>query len=423
MKNEFAKVKTESSQAKSQFPSRRLLFKFIKSRAETHMGKHVIFLGAGASHASGYPLASQLRLLLSSKKHFQEWIQKCFSGDGNALGLATEFFDAFEKSIKLFREGGFATVDEFCKLSNGKPSMDGVEGMRYLTRVVLGALNPEENFEKSEYYSFIQKLFENDLANLRKDISILSFNYDPYLEFLIYRAWERRNGKKLPVDLGNSITSGFRKNDSQNWADLGQPNFYLLKLHGSICDFDGQNITAHLLFSGTSSDKKSAIFSQDMTYTPPIVFPWEVLNEDLTFRDHNFPIQNRPDNVVLFKRIWERAAKEVLSAEKISFVGLSMHPYLELGFQYIFQGKAGSVQVVVANTLNERFKESHRQLEALHPNSPCRKVFDMLNKVSNGKLTCEYSDREPKTIRSRPDNGGQKITPRYSFADFIEHEL
>ena len=34
-------------------------------------GRHVIFLGAGASKGSGYPLANGLRLLISSRKQWE----------------------------------------------------------------------------------------------------------------------------------------------------------------------------------------------------------------------------------------------------------------------------------------------------------------------------------------------------------------
>ena len=39
-------------------------------------GKHVIFLGAGASMSSGYPSAEHLRVLLGDKGAFREHIQK-----------------------------------------------------------------------------------------------------------------------------------------------------------------------------------------------------------------------------------------------------------------------------------------------------------------------------------------------------------
>jgi hypothetical protein len=39
-------------------------------------GKYVIFLGAGSSKGSGYPLANELRLLTSSRKKWEEALDK-----------------------------------------------------------------------------------------------------------------------------------------------------------------------------------------------------------------------------------------------------------------------------------------------------------------------------------------------------------
>src|ERR1017187_6481574 len=103
------------------------------------MGKHVIFLGAGASKSSGYPLANELRLLLSSERHFLDWLKECFPNapEGTAL-VDTEYFRSFESSIDLFRRGGFASVDEFCrcisdqrKPDDSQRELDHVENMRW----------------------------------------------------------------------------------------------------------------------------------------------------------------------------------------------------------------------------------------------------------------------------------------------------
>ncbi len=85
------------------------------------MAKHVIFLGAGASHTSGYPLAADLRVILSSPErfrlHFNDKIEKL-----GHIGLPNKFeltdklekaYAGFKDAVQLFREGGFATVDEF----------------------------------------------------------------------------------------------------------------------------------------------------------------------------------------------------------------------------------------------------------------------------------------------------------------------
>jgi hypothetical protein len=397
------------------------------------MGKHVIFLGAGASSASCYPLASELRLLLSSEHHFESWMWKCFPGNREAVDLAKNYFSTFKRCVLLFHEGAFASVDEFCRLVSGKGRGDEVAQMRFLTRAALGALNPEAEFDtlgnypfiKSEYYPLVQNLFSHDLATLRQDVSVLDFNYDPCLEFLLWRAWSIRNGGQLPdSDTANSMTSGFHNLQDGAWAASDQSRLYLLKLHGSICNMvAGRGISFKSLFENPPKERAAALFNPGNVGIPiPIIFPWEILGEDLKFSKTNFPLGNYQGYFEFFVSIWERARKEVFAADKVSFVGLSMHKYLELGFRYLFQVKEGPVEVVVANPLNERFRED-RNRNRLSPNSPCKRVGDLIAEVSNRRVLCRYSKRDTVNANFARENTDQCVTPRYSFADFIEHEL
>jgi hypothetical protein len=87
--------------------------------------KHVIILGAGASASSGYPVGNDLRLSMSSTKALEDRIRKALenAGDVDRLGIVKQFHQwikPLEKALKLFREGNFATVDEFCRLAGRK---------------------------------------------------------------------------------------------------------------------------------------------------------------------------------------------------------------------------------------------------------------------------------------------------------------
>ncbi len=68
----------------------------------------------------------------------------------------------------------------------------------------------------------------------------------------------------------------------------------------------------------------------------------------------------------LFKAIWKRAEKERKGAERISFVGISFHPYLDGAFRHLFSACPSStnLELVFAN-------ESLRGLQ----DSPRGKVF------------------------------------------------
>jgi hypothetical protein len=115
-------------------------------------GKHIIFLGAGASKQSGYPLANDLRLLISSRKKWEEALveyeDKHKLSNRSVSTLGVNYWDNHVDALNLFRKGGFATIDEFCKLAGGFSFQNEINNLRCLLRAALGLFNPEENFEK-----------------------------------------------------------------------------------------------------------------------------------------------------------------------------------------------------------------------------------------------------------------------------------
>jgi hypothetical protein len=250
-------------------------------------GKHVIFLGAGASAGSGYPLANDLRLRISSLKIFLETVKNA-AGDkwsAHLEHLTKKFFQQYENALTVFRGGGFGTIDEFCKLVTGSGSTTtegAVNEMRVITSVALAIANPEDKFETSEYYPFVQRLFKRNLYELRDDITILSYNYDPFLEFLLDRAVRERygfassNGIAMPSDVPLEISGGYSQVSNQTWLDPGNPRFKLLKLHGVMAT----PAQYGLLFRDGIEQRLSKLLSGQ--HIPPIYFPWEVSNPKTT---------------------------------------------------------------------------------------------------------------------------------------------
>jgi hypothetical protein len=245
-------------------------------------GKHVIFLGAGASKESGYPLANDLRLLVSSRSKWEDALRK-YEEESKHNGLTAiglSFWDGHKQALDLFRNGGFATLDEFSKLA-GNHLQQEIHRLRRLVRAALGLFNPEDHFEKSEYYGFVQALFEDDLVSLRKDVTVLTYNYDPYLDFLLHRAlehrWQVKGTGRPPFLIGqedsareqdrnnalSAVTSGFYNPQSQTWLDddKTRPSFCLLKLHGSIC-FRKDNVAGYeTLFAKNPNERAQSLFT------------------------------------------------------------------------------------------------------------------------------------------------------------------
>jgi len=312
------------------------------------------------------------------------------------LDSALGFFRDHVSSIEAFRRGAFATVDEFCKLVSQQNRSDlqpVVDGMRQLTRFVLALSNPEHAFHDSDYYPFIQRLFQEDLSSLRDDIAVLTFNYDPYLDYLLLRAVrERSRIKNVPADplVEDAVTSGFISKTT-NWIE--RPGFKLLKLHGTIYE-NAADADYEVLFEPSPERRIQKLIARSKLSPPPIVFPWEIFSTNGEFKSDNkdFVLKHDPAYLPLFKGIWECAREEIYRAERISFIGLSMHPFLRQAMRYLFgNGRGHQVKrkVVVADTSHEEFTEKGKPGIFHHPEfSPAKKLEAILQEADEySKLT------------------------------------
>src|SRR6266571_6800484 len=219
--------------------------------------------------------------------------------------------------------------------------------MRNLLAACLSIRNPERTFEQSDYYPFIQTLFKQDeLWSLRDEIAVLTYNYDPYLDYLLARALEyRRTAAQNPVrltELWNSVTGGYYAPDNLEWlTDQKRPaTFCLLKLHGSICYArPGVKDDHQLRFTADVRTRISRISSleelEQHPLRPPVLFPWEIINSDGEFVPGGASVPGETSLYDLNKLVWDRARREVQGATKVSFVGLSMHPFMNDGLKFL----------------------------------------------------------------------------------------
>lgn len=395
----------------------------------------MIFLGAGASATSGYPLAADLRLLTSSESHFQRKLQAVpgIDYDPGKVGFAG-MSDALKRlreqnrlAIALFRNGCFASLDEFCKLMAGRDKANEVLGMRRLTHLALSLHNPEVTFDQSDYYPFVQKLFQDDLRTLRRDITVMSFNYDVYLESLLIRAWESRNGEALSQLERNYLTGGFARTNDQSWLSAQAPRFRLLKLHGSLDPWPESDGRPQSLCGGTVQKLHGLIDrlceSGDVArpaYDPHIYFPWQ------NSADYQ---ANAPEDRYhgmwkeLIDPVWAFAEKEVAAAEKISFVGLSMNPLLDEGFGRLFKSIA-NVRAVVAgadpiNPSREHFPDA---LEWFSPTHAAYRVTELIDRSRKAQGFNPVEDNGLFRVTTKsPDLSRIRVLP--TFNDFIQEEL
>lgn len=332
------------------------------------MGKHVIFLGAGASWSSGYPLAAELRVILSSQVAFDRYVESKVPQHRPVLRQKlSALFSQNNKAVQLFREGGFATIDEFSFLAQKQLATE-ISKMKQLMTLVLAIHNPESGytnpsnkqqttgFESSDYYPFLQKLFAENLHDLRKDVVVLSYNYDSYLDFLLWRGTNRRKASVhhgVEVALQARVTGGFFERNAAALDAGGE--FLLLKLHGTVAEpwlpiMQGQH-PEYLTYGAVFIDQSGieAQLEQPGFLNSPVFFPWELISQNKTiitqeeFAEHEAAASNnliyqqqKKKLYPVFSKTWERAQLEVAEAETISFVGMSFHDFLKGGFEYLF---------------------------------------------------------------------------------------
>jgi hypothetical protein len=205
--------------------------------------KHVIIMGAGASVTSGYPDANQLTVLMCDWQMFfkefavrlraegventEEWVRR---------STIRNYYDSFQPTVQLLRNGDFATMDELSNLAFGGRHAGEIAKLKKLMRFIFALNNPEiSHWAHSDYRAFIHALFERK-SRLREDISLISFNYDPYLEYRLLKALRARL-QVCPISaedenrMKQAVTSGFLNTCDLEWAKT--PGFCHLKLHGT----------------------------------------------------------------------------------------------------------------------------------------------------------------------------------------------
>jgi hypothetical protein len=442
----------------------RLAELLVSDKGKLHMGKLVIFLGAGASKTSGYPLGDDLRKdHLASAGGLRSQIADAFSAKKmngqrrfEAIHRFNEWVKPVESSLQLFREGCFGTIDEFCKLIQRKKDSE-VVNMKKVLRLALGLHNPEEAFTESDYYPFIQRLFADDLENLRDDIVVLSFNYDIYLEWLLRRACRTREktlgqgqlADGLHSSLLGKVTSGFGGGESGQEAIRNGSDFCLLKLHGMIA-WPNTSTTGVLaktrdlgfddVFEPRIRKRIDTLLSPlYVNSVPPIVFPWEIMDENGTFIEedkfllvdeplgegrHGDRTLKDPNLYSIFKETWIRARKEVKGASKISFVGLSFHEYLDHGFRFLFKDKNGTVELVVTDSENSNVSGQYFMQHDLAPTCPSARALGLLREHCKG-LRCNPKAwvNSPGGGSTPPGDNSTSVKIRSDFADFIATEM
>lgn len=385
-------------------------------------GKHLIILGAGASLSSGYPLARTLRLCMTSRRHLHEWLKLHHRIEVTPRD-ASLILEQFGRTLQLFLDGSYASVDEFGMLARGRMQKE-VQELKGLMCFVLGLVNPRRYLVESSYYTLANFLFKKDSTQLRDDIAILNFNYDLHLEYTVYTARRARvhaGGSSGRMVSSSAIMSGFFS-ETTPWEN--EEGFFIGKLHGTIaidrpsvpCDkiltldqiFQQHRTSNEPLGGDWKSDRFRDIKERTLlSDCLPVVFPWELFDESGNIL--NEPVWDchvpgsGPLREIMIK-IWNRAAREVAQASQISFVGLSMHHYLEPGLRRLLSDKKGPVKLAFANPDIRDMDPAAYATGDFHPRCSLRRIRSFLKDAAPGMEVT-------------------KSQPYLSFDEFIQGEV
>jgi len=370
--------------------------------------KHVIILGAGASATSGYPIARHLTKLMADRVHFRKYVTELIGrdehdqvGEQGLLNITLGEFNAFEPVSKLLKLGSFATMDELSNLAFGGERAGDILQLKRWLRYIFGLDNPQIwHWGSSDYPPFINAVFQgNEIP--RDDICVLSFNYDPYLEYLFMAALEARHSLRVVDEkkkryLQQAATSGFFDLNDLGW--LLEDGFTHLKLHGTAAlpatqsRIDSKVFTsAHLLARRLLERFRHSELSEQH---PPVLLPWEIVHPkearlltEAEFKDTVGPEWQHISLYPLFKGVWERARDEVRIASKVSFVGISMGKFLEPELRYLFTELSPNrkLEIVVANPGNKHTKRGGMDTPT-DRHSPAGKTYHLLREIVRENL-------------------------------------
>ncbi len=401
-----------------------------------------------------YPLANELTLLMCNPPTFRERLDSIFTADGDGPknfhtdSVITTYVKQ-SAAAALLRDTDFATMDELSKHVLGGGHAEKVRELKKLMRLMLALHNPDvSHYSLSDYRPLIHKLFMS--GSLRPDVTIISYNYDAYLEYRLRRVFQARQeptGAPPKKNTLQAICSGFLDPHDLNW--LQEDGFCHLKLHGT-CAFpagrrvgnvrlplppdSAEEFQSQYLFENFKAILRLAQLVQPpfSMQDPPAVLPWEIIHDKaarlLSVDEFASGVGKDWQHVTLhplFRGIWEQARKKVQYADKISIVGLSLGDYLRPGLRYLFAGQDRPVQFVVANPDNQKFPNSEGRL---HPNSPAGLAVEILKWCGmNGQIQASFSEHagfDPGDFDARKAGDMEpSVTCHNSFREFIDAEL
>lgn len=204
----------------------------------------VLILGAGASAPYGYPLGDSLKnkiisLVGRKANEDSDWFQNLIYPIDIFTDFATKLRSSRQPSIDSFLANQTNDFSEIGKLAISEIIIKSEHQKILENPRLMGTDRYLSTDPKDDWYSYlIEHLFKGDLGNVHKNIGIISYNYDRFLEATLmqsllasYADLEIEEASKILNKI--PIVHMYGRLDALPWEDGGNKRQY-----GQTCSFE-----------------------------------------------------------------------------------------------------------------------------------------------------------------------------------------
>lgn len=263
--------------------------------------KIVLFLGAGFSKAFGHPVMNEFFAFADSSTRISPEDKDFIKELLKQARIANAFLESSPTNLEDILS--FSEMEDRLSLNENQDETNNQKIRLVLQRIYTDFATTKRFWERFD--NFPRFLSFNSENILRKDLSIVTTNYDLSIECALLRF-----GSKTKLNFDYATESTNVRAIGTMYLDYGVPVF---KLHGSVNWFQ-REIESNLFVEEIGDDDRSSVaIPYVSTYSypspnPPLIIPPSFLKPDL----------HKP-----LGEVWKGAAKKLQEANLLVFIGYS----------------------------------------------------------------------------------------------------
>lgn len=306
-----------------------------------HVRDVVFFMGAGASHADGAPLQSEIIPLIYS---LEDKIMKNSNAYKEVLDFINRFFSVESKERYPTLEQIYAYIEYHLNNNENINYIYNIEKLKKIKTSLNYIIHYIIDIKCKERVKGVYSNFWDKISSLNKNISVITLNYDTLLEEGFDKIYLKDALIDYVIDFINYDT---QINIGDNWWINPCKPIYspykgeksssvpikIIKPHGSLnwkyCNCCNRVFITHwnnkVDLNNLTFDKKNA---NDINYRCP--YDKSLYTQLLIPPTHYKKISNR-----IFARLFSECLREIRIAKKICFIGYSF-PEFDIHIKAIF---------------------------------------------------------------------------------------